>query len=413
MKGLLYVLNGKLAANPKLKLFNPLLAQTISAFGVLTLPPLSSFIVQDLKLSTFLMGFIMASFYLGCIIFSFFTGNIINFLGIQKSIVLSLIIIGFFIMLGSLTHSTWIMLFLLAIAGMGYSLINPAINLLITQDFPMEVRGFVMSVKQMGVTLGGVLTALLLPKLAFLFSWRISLFIGGALVMCFSLYFLHILKDYPANSSNNAGVNHFNSIKIFFKNSRLFRLSILSFFFVGAQFSYFMYLVLFLNLDLKYSVAVSSVLLALSQASGAIGRVIWGAASDRAGDKRKILTVIGILSSCSLLFLSLSPFMSVPFVVMVLLTILLGFTVSGWNGIYQAAIIEYGGEQSAAVSSGVSLTFTYLGIFLFPLFFGWTKDTFSSFSISWILVSVCLVISTFIIHKETKLPSSKIDKYAG
>lgn len=405
--------NEKLAAYPKLRLLNPLFAQTISAFGVLTLPPLSSFIIQDLKLSAFLLGLLMASFYLGCIIFSFFTGSIINYLGIQKSIVLSLLIIGIFIMLSALTHSTWFMLFLLAIAGTGYSLINPAINLLITQDFPMEVRGFAMSVKQMGVTLGGVLTALLLPKLAFMFNWRLSLFIGGALVMCFSLYFMHVLKGYPANSISKGRQSHFNSIKIFFKNSRLVRLSILSFFFVGAQFSYFMYLVLFLNLELKYSVAVSSVLLAISQASGAIGRIFWGAASDRTGDKRRILKVIGILSSCTLVFLSLSPFIAVPFIVMVLLTIILGFTISGWNGIFQAAIIEYGGEQSAAVSSGVSLTFTYLGIFLFPLLFGWTKDAFSSFSISWVLVSVCLLIATFFIDKDTYSPSINTDKYAG
>nr|WP_251025912.1 MFS transporter [Bacillus sp. ISL-47] len=394
-------------------MFNPLFAQTISAFGVLTLPPLSSFIVTDMELSAFFMGLLMASFYLGCIIFSFFTGQIIYFLGIQKSIVFSLLIIGVFIMLSTLTHSVWIMLFLLAIAGMGYSLINPAINLLITQEFPMEVRGFVMSVKQMGVTLGGVLTALLLPKLAFVFNWRISLFIGGALVACFSLYFLHILKDYPASSDRGDSQSHLKNIRVFFKNSRLVRLSILSFFFVGAQFSYFMYLVLFLNLDLKYSVAASSVLLALSQASGAIGRVIWGAASDRMGDKRKILTLIGILSSGSLVFLSLTPFFRIPSILIILLTIILGFTISGWNGIYQAAIIEYGGDQTAAVSSGVSLTFTYLGIFLFPLFFGWTKDTFSSFSISWVIVSFCLIVSTFMIHREKNTPSVKTSTFAG
>jgi predicted MFS family arabinose efflux permease len=270
-----------------------------------------------------------------------------------------------------------------------------------------------MSVKQMGVTLGGVFTALLLPKLAFIFDWRTSLFIGGAMVVCFSLYFYFMLKSYASPPAPNPNLNHLKNIKIFFQNSKLVRLSILSFFFVGAQFSYFMYLVLFLNLDLNYSIAASSFLLALSQASGAIGRVIWGAASDHSGDKRKVLSLIGILSSLFLVLLSLSPFFSMPYLLMAAITIILGFTISGWNGIFQAAIIEYGGEKTAAVSSGVSLTFTYLGIFFFPLFFGWTKDLFSSFSISWVILSICLILSTILIYKDQRSTSVKTKKFAG
>ncbi|MCS0671346.1 MFS transporter [Cytobacillus firmus] len=377
------------------------------------LPPLSTFIVKEFELSGFMMGLMMSSFYLGCIVFSFFTGHIINSLGIQNSIVISLIVIGFFIMASSFFNSEWAIILLLAFSGMGYSLINPAINLLVTQDFSIEVRGLAMSVKQMGVTLGGVLTALLLPKLAFIYNWRTSLFIGGVIVASFSLYFFFMLKSYSSPPVSSSNLNHLKNIKIFFQNSKLVRLSILSFFFVGAQFSYFMYLVLFLNLDLNYSIAASSFLLAISQASGAIGRVIWGAASDRSGDKRKVLTWIGILSSIFLVLLSFSSLLSMPYKLIGAITVILGFTISGWNGIFQAAIIEYGGEKAAAVSSGVSLTFTYLGIFLFSLFFGWTKDLFSSFSLSWIILSICLIFSTLLIYKDQSSISAKSKKIAG
>jgi ACS family hexuronate transporter-like MFS transporter len=391
---------------PKSKLFNPLLAQTISAFGVLTLPPLASFILDDLGISAFYMGIMMSSFYLGCIIFSFVTGQIINFLGIQKSMVLSLMIIGVFIMLSTFISSIWLMILFLSIAGMGYSLINPTINLLITQDFSKDVRGLAMSIKQMGVTLGGVLTALSLPKLALMFDWRAALFCGGAIVFCMSFYFLFILKGYPTNPSSAGKGNVFLNMKVVFKNTRLVRLSILSFFFVGAQFSYFMYLILFLHLDLGYSIAIASGLLALSQATGTVGRVIWGIVSDRIGDRRKVLTTIGISSALFLVTLSLSSFLSYPLIVMAFITMFIGFTLSGWNGVFQAAIIEYGGEQSAAVSSGVSLTFTYMGICIFPLIFGWSKDYFSSFSVSWIIVSICLIISTSLIYERKKVQTA-------
>jgi ACS family hexuronate transporter-like MFS transporter len=388
----------------KLKLFNPLFAQTVAAFGVLTIPPLASFILHDLGISTFKMGLMMSSFYLGCIIFSFFTGQIINYLGIQKSMVVSLVIIGVFIMLSTLTSSIWLIILSLTIAGVGYSLINPTINLLITQDFPKDIRGLVMSIKQMGVTLGGVLTALVLPNIAALSHWRFSLFIGGAFVFCSSLYFFLILRDYERSSKDTdpGNQNLLHNLKVFFNNPRLVRLSLLSFFFVGAQFSYFMYLILYLHLDLLYSIVIASTLLALSQGTGTVGRVVWGIASDRVGDRNKVLTMIGILSALFLVILSLSSFITFPLFVLVIITMSLGFTISGWNGVFQAAIIEYGGEKSAAVSSGVSLTFTYMGIYIFPLIFGWSKDIFSSFSVSWIFVSICLIFSTFLINEPVK-----------
>lgn len=397
---------------PKIKIFNPLFAQTISAFGVLTLPPLASFIIEELGISAFLMGLMMSSFYLGCIFFSFITGQIIHFLGIKISMVLSLMIIGIFIMLSALTHSIPLMIVFLTLAGIGYSLINPSINLIITQDFSSDVRGFAMSIKQMGVTLGGVLTALTLPKLALLYDWRVSLFIGGAFVFCISFYFLFVLRGYSIHETHVEKQQWLKNMKIVFQNSKLVRLSILSFFFVGAQFSYFMYLILFLNLDLMYSIALASGLLAVSQGSGAIGRVVWGIASDRVGDRSKVLRLIGILSSFFVLILSLSSFIHFPVFVMGVITVLLGFTISGWNGVYQAAIIEYGGEKLAAVSSGVSLTFTYLGIYLFPLIFGWSKDFFSSFSVSWIFVSVCLIIATFLI-KERKTVTTHVTSHSS
>ncbi|MDQ0340828.1 MFS family permease [Caldalkalibacillus uzonensis] len=254
----------KIMSYPKIKIINPLLAQSISAFGVLFLPPIAPFIVTEFSISGLLTGLTLSSFYFGAIVSSFLTGSIVSYLGVRKSIVISLLILGVFIILASLTQSLTLMLLLFIMAGTGYSLINPAINQLITQDFSREVRGLAMSIKQTGVTLGGAIAASLLPFLTAVFDWRSSVFITGLIIIGISFYFLFILRSYEAPKL----ANHFSpgqmwgGINVIFHNLDLMRLSMVSFFLVGAQFSFFMYFVLYLNNDVGYSVAFASTLLA-------------------------------------------------------------------------------------------------------------------------------------------------------
>ncbi|MDQ0340829.1 MFS family permease [Caldalkalibacillus uzonensis] len=123
--------------------------------------------------------------------------------------------------------------------------------------------------------------------------------------------------------------------------------------------------------------------------------------SDRFSERITVLQIIGFSSSVLLLFFSLASIVKIPAYLIIVISILLGFTISGWNGVYQASIIEIGGEKMAAVSSSISFTFTYTGIFIFPLFFGWLNDLISNYFVSWIVLSFTMFFSVFfMIHRH-------------
>jgi MFS family permease len=63
----------------------------------------------------------------------------------------------------------------LVAAGVGWSIVNPAIGRAIIELFPANERGLAMGIKQMGLTVGGVASALALPQLAAQQGWRVAL----------------------------------------------------------------------------------------------------------------------------------------------------------------------------------------------------------------------------------------------
>ena len=67
-------------------------------------------------------------------------------------------------------------------AGTGWSVVNPALGKGIMDVFPAHERGVAMGIKQMGLTLGGVASALVLPTVAARYGWR-SAIATGALVV--------------------------------------------------------------------------------------------------------------------------------------------------------------------------------------------------------------------------------------
>src|SRR4029453_5849655 len=67
------------------------------------------------------------------------------------------------------------MLALLVVGGFGFSLLNPTTGKAIYEWFPSRERGLAMGVKQAGLTLGGIASALALPPVALAAGWRRAL----------------------------------------------------------------------------------------------------------------------------------------------------------------------------------------------------------------------------------------------
>ena len=140
------------------------------AFGVLGISPLSPSLVAGFDLTRLQVALIVPSIYLGGLLFSLPGGRLADRLGARPSLLGRLLIGASGLAVGALSPSFTTFLLCLFLAGIGWS-VDPALGKAIMDLFPVHERGIAMGIKQMGLTLGGVASALVLPHVAATLGW--------------------------------------------------------------------------------------------------------------------------------------------------------------------------------------------------------------------------------------------------
>jgi MFS family permease len=145
------------------------------AFGMLGISPLSPSLVEGLGLTRFQVAFLVPSIYLAGLLFSLPGGRLADRLGVRPAFLGGLAVGAIGLVAAALAPSFLAFLFCLFVAGTGWSVVNPALGKAIMDVFPVQERGIAMGVKQMGLTLGGLVAALALPAIAAVLGWRYAI----------------------------------------------------------------------------------------------------------------------------------------------------------------------------------------------------------------------------------------------
>ncbi len=167
-----------------------------------------------------------------------------------------------------------------------------------------------------------------------------------------------------------------------------------------VEFAALAHLVLFLNADWGYTVAVAAGLLAFCQFAGALGKPLSGLVSDRLLHRRRVpaLLAMGALAGLSCVALALVQ----PGQTWLLWVVLfaLGFGAVGWGGLMGTLAGETGGRDAAGAAAGVSAAFFNVGIFFGPPLFGLIVDQTGSYAPAWwslaASAAVALVLLLFV-----------------
>jgi MFS family permease len=117
------------------------------------------------------LAFILPAIYVGGL-FSRCPGRLADRIGVRPSFLGGLAVGSASLLAAALAPSFPLFLGCLVVAGIGWSVVNPALGRAIVDVFPMRERGIAMGIKQMGLTLGGVASALSLPAIAAALGWR-------------------------------------------------------------------------------------------------------------------------------------------------------------------------------------------------------------------------------------------------
>ncbi len=377
-----------------------LLIQTTTALAYYGYVPLIPLIEKEFTLSNVQIGWMTSAVFLGSSLIAIPSGILTDKIGSRMSLFIFNLLLVIVIFSFYISNSFYIVLCLLFLLGIGYGGITPGTNKSIMEKFDIYNRATAMGIKQMGVTLGSTIGTLLLPILANQFGWRISLLsICIFLILICTLHFKVFDRDEPSKDKVNFMVN----IKEIFQNKKLLKIIFVIVFFIWVQLSVMTYLVLYINETVNKPISFALLCLATLQIGGVIGRGCWGTISDRFFNRNRggILAIIGLLSGllvCGLGFMN----ENFPFIPILLVSLFLGITTQGWNGMFVVMISEVVNSKQIGLASGVGLAVVYSGaIFGTPLS-GWIIDISGNYETLWYICGIAIFL-TGIISKFLKL----------
>jgi MFS family permease len=361
------------------------------AFGMLGISPLSPSLVEGLGLTRFQVAFLVPSIYVSGLLFSLPGGRLADRLGVRPSFLGGLAVAAIGLLAAALAPGFLAFLFCLFVAGSGWSVVNPALGKAIMDVFPVSERGIAMGVKQMGLTLGGLVAAVALPVIAATLDWRYAVGACSVIVAVPVVLGWQPLAAFNAaarGAAATAGPGDASSswwwarrpaLVIFFASGLVLGMV------QGAVLSY---LPLFTIQALGFDKIGAGLLVAASQAGGAVSRLVLGAASDRwaAGRRSLWLAFTGAVGAAIFSVYAVWPATSAGLAGM--LAFATGVGAYGWVGIFFVISIEAGGRNQAGLLSGVAFAAIVLGLLVGPPLFGLLLEGFDSYAVAWAVFAV-------------------------
>jgi sugar phosphate permease len=374
------------------------LAQVGVAIIHLGVPALVPFIQQDLKLSRTEVGLISSVLNGAVVVAAIAAGKAVDYFGERWVIAAGAILSGAAMMGILWVGSFAALLFILIFIGFATATCTPAGAKAVAAWFPARERGTAMSVRQTSVPLGGALAALTLPSLALAHDWRFSLFAAGVIALVIGVAVLGLYRG-PLEDSRRPATGPGVGLVSLLRRKEIRAGLVYPFVLSGGQWCYLTYIELYLTEALSMPIALAATLLALGQISGTFARVFWGVLSDRLfyGRRKPVLAWVAILAFISTAATGLFS-LQTPFWLIWATIALLGATVMAWNGIYLTLASELAGLNVAGLAVGLSSTFAFLGIVVFPPIFGYLVDIGFSYRFAWIALALTILIPVMLLR---------------
>jgi predicted MFS family arabinose efflux permease len=366
------------------------------------LPILAPFWRDALHLSLGQVGLLMGAFDLGALLLFIPIGLLTDRWGEPAVLTAGALYTATMTAVAMRAHTFWSLALMLAIAGLAYGSGQTAGTKAVAAAFGPGARGTVMGIRQSGLPLGGLIAALLLPPLIGAFGWRWAIAGAAAVcaipgVLCWVLLRNEAagprFADLDMTGVGSAGAPAgkpeaiINRLREILRDTGVRRTTEVAMLLVVAQFCYQGYLALYLVDQLGWSKHAAAGLLVAVHLGGVLGRLAWGALSDRAYGGRRVpalawCVAMGALFPPALIALARFPHPTEVAIV----SLAGGVLLLGWNGLYSTLVTESAGPVRGATAMGVSMTMLYLATMIAPPLFGWLVDR-TSYAVGWIAVN--------------------------
>ncbi len=344
--------------------------QALATFAVLALPTLATVAAPHFGFGPETIGYQISVVYAAAALLSSVAGLYVRRHGAATMSILAMALSA--IGLLGIASGSMVTAILASVAiGAAYGLTNPAASHLLFRFAPRHRQNLVFALKQTGVPLGGILAALLLPRLAETYGWQAAIGASAALMALVAIPLLASrgrLDDdrNPAASLGRGGV--LSGIRLVWETPKLRAFAIMGWAYASAQFCLFTFLITMLVKDLGWGLVAAGGAATIMQVGGVIGRIAWSMLADAIGRGVAILIVIGLGSTAFSVLLATA---TSAWPDWLLLTVVsgFGFCLVGWNGLWLAEVARAARPDEVSLATGGVLAFTFFGIVLGPATF--------------------------------------------
>ncbi|MFW5832697.1 MAG: MFS transporter [Pseudomonadota bacterium] len=393
---------GNISAEGERKLgVGPILAactavQALLAMAMLAIAAVGPALAADLGLDAGLVGYQITTVYVTAVLCSLVAGDAVARFGAIRAMQVALAFAATGLTLAAVPSVPVIVLGSLVI-GAGYGLTNPAAAHLLARATTERNRNLVFSIKQTGVPLGAMLAGLVIPGITVTAGWRTALVVGalGCLCLLAAIQSLRATNDADRNPTHRLAARPFAALQLVWRTRDLRRLVVACLTFSAVQLMIMGYTVTLLVEEFAFGLVAAGAVLALVQAAGVVGRLVWGTVADRWLGGPRTLSLTAITSAAACLALGFASWLP-PEVVPAILVVL-GFTAIGWNGVYVAEVARIAGHAGAGQATGGAMTVVFVGTIVGPSAFAIAYGLIGSFTTTFGVASLLLMIGAWLI----------------
>ncbi len=366
---------------------------TSNSVAILSMAPVIS---AAFGLSATQFGIFVSCYYGGQAIWSVPAGGVTDRLGVGWSLVIGHAIMALAAVLISQAATFDICMIAAACMGVGYSMLNPSTAKGVFEWFPAHRRGAAMGIKQVGVPIGGLVGAAC-GFLAATMDWQVLMLGVAGIITANGLACLTLVPV----STQGGGAR--KNIAAVVKDGRVNAFAIGGGVINMGQTNFFGFLTLFLAEAARMGQQTVSTAMAVAQASSAVGRMGWGAISDKAFGGRRIVTMM-VICMAAVGFLAMMPLVTESWgmVVGFGLALCLGLTIASFAPVAQAIQVEMVDPHLAGSAVGYNMLWTHGCATLAPIMFGYAVDHFGGFTSGWLVTAGCVAAGTVVIYVLVK-----------
>ena len=344
-----------------------LAVQTLSTAAAYSIPAVAPVVAKHLGIDPALVGVYISIVYGVGIFSALFSPPIVHRYGATR--VCQAVMLSTLAMIATAASGSLIAVVLsAAMMGFAYGATAPSSTHLLVPLTPPAHINVVLSLRQIGVPLGGMLAGLIMPPLVLLADWQTALLLQ--LVPAFALLLMleparrnwdSVPK--PGGVTNAAGL--LEPLRLLKGSGPLRRLTFASFVYAGLQLCFIVFMTTQLTTVVGLDLISAGQALAVYQLSGVIARPIWGWLADNVLAARWLLAIHGVvMCTAAILAGQFSP--DWPRLYVLLVCCAGGATASGYTGIAYAEYARIGGAKRTE-ATGLGSAFMFAGVMVLPL----------------------------------------------